>query len=183
MTNPQNPYNPEESQARQGNGNLPSYGSYNAAQQSSGGEVPPYGGNQYDNAQAGAPQYPTYDSQFAVEDNRKNGAALWALIFAILGLLMLISLALSIFAFIPGILGLILSLVALSKAKKITGSGRRKAMAVAALVISILVTLSSVVIVGFMVVLGTEVVQACDGLNEAQFSECVNDYVTQRFNV
>ena len=186
MTNPHEPYNSQDPQAPREEGNLPDYGGLAPNQQDSVDGVPSYGQypTQGQNVQAygGVPQYGQYDSPFAVEDTRKNGVAIAALVFALLALVMLISVALSIFAFIPGLIGVILSFVALSKAKKIAGNGRRKGMSIAALVVSALVTVFSGVIVGLGVVVGLDLWQACQGLNEAQLTECVNDYVNERVN-
>lgn len=72
------------------------------------------------------------DAQWASADKRQNGLATWALSLGIVAALMGMSLVLTAFAWIPALIGLVLGIMAVVKARKITGDGRRMGMSVAA---------------------------------------------------
>lgn len=105
------------------------------------------------------------DAQWASADKRQNGLATWALSLGIVAALMGMSLVLTAFAWIPALIGLVLGIMAVVKARKITGDGRRMGMSVAGLTLSALVL---VFIAVLFVVAGTVVSQNPELLDCAQ---------------
>lgn len=135
MTNPEN-----------GNQNagLPSYSDI----ASSGSEAA------YSNAQA-------FGSEGLITD-KKNPLALWALILGIVSLGFVIVFIFAGVAFVPGIIGLILSIIALVKGKKYAPENRRTVLSVIGLVTSIIATVISVGLLGFTAYKTQDCVQIAD---------------------
>lgn len=89
-------------------------------------------------------------STWAVNEE-KNGVSPWALGLGILAFVMGLSILATGFAFLVGLIGLVVAVVALLRGRRINGPGRRTGMAVGGLVMSIIAIGLSII---FWVVLG-----------------------------
>lgn len=87
---------------------------------------------------------PVPGSSWAMAE-KPNSLAPWALGVGILALLMGISIFLSGFAFLAGIVGVILAAIAIARGRKLSGPSRRMGMSVTGLVMSIIAIVVSVV--------------------------------------
>lgn len=109
----------------------------------------------------------------------KNTAAPWALGIGVVGILMAVSMILTMGAFIPGIIGLVVGLIALAKGRRIHGPGRRTGMTVTGLVLSVLSIAASLAFFVFIGVIARETgVMDCINLPTTQEQqECINDAI------
>ena len=88
-----------------------------------------------------------------------------------------------IIAWLPALVGLILSIIAVLRAKKIQGPYRRMGMSVASLIISGLTTALFVIgIIGFSILMANsgEAIQKCQNdypTNSSAQQQCINDAV------
>lgn len=172
---PQQPEQPEQ----------PDYDTYRYP---SGGETTPGAGASASNEYAGYGGYqePAYGaagygagpggSTWAMEAE-KNGVAPWALGIGILSLIVGVSMIFSGLAFLPGIIGLIVSIVAIVKARKLQGPGRRMGMSVAGLILSILAIVASILFWLLAVfILNDSGVMECFSITDpAAQQTCIND--------
>lgn len=138
MTNPQNPFDPQE----------PHNSDYDAYRYSNGPEQDSQANQNYQGYQ----DYQSYGSDSAAGatgtgwamDAPRNGVAPWALGVSILGLVMALSVLGTAFAIVAGVIGVVLSIIAVIKARKIQGPGRRMGMSVTGLVLSIITVVLSI---------------------------------------
>lgn len=150
MTNPHDPHNqgPGENDPYRGADN-PAPGQYPGPGGAGYGD-PGYGGQGYGGAnQPGGAEFGGAGA-WAV-DAPTNTVAPWALgvsIFAVIAGLSIIGTA---FAVVPGLIGLVLSIIAIVKARRIQGPRRRMGMSVTSLVLSVLAMLMTVL---FFVIIG-----------------------------
>ncbi|RSZ61661.1 hypothetical protein EAH68_12230 [Corynebacterium hylobatis] len=110
-----------------------------------------------------------------------NRVAPWALGLGILALVMAVSLFLTAFAFIPGIIGLILAIIAIVRGRSLSGPSRRTGMSVTGLVMSIIAIVLSV---GFWVLMGLLVSESgisdCATLTDpAAQQQCLEDALNE----
>lgn len=105
----------------------------------------------------------------------RNKLAPWALGLSIIALVCSMSMLGYVFGVSLGIVGLVLGIVALLKAGKLTGTYRRRGMAVSSIVLSVL-ALAIGVVFGFLVLsfLG-DAVDQCGDVPEDQIQDCVTD--------
>lgn len=92
-------------------------------------------------------------STWAMEEE-KNRVAPWALGVGIVALIGGVSILFSGFAFILGLIGLIIAIVAIVRARRIPGPGRRMGMSVAGLILSLIAIVISIlfwVFAGFII--------------------------------
>lgn len=124
---------------------------------------------------AGASGYGGFENSPMAEG--KNSLAPWALGVGIVSILCAISVFLTGFAAIPGLIGLILGIVALGSAKKYQHKeNKRKGMAITGLVLSILSIIATVVFWIFVTFVFKEAgLQECMTVSDpAAQQECVN---------
>lgn len=114
----------------------------------------------------------------------KNGVAPWALGVGILSAVAGISIIFSVFAFIPGIIGLILGFIALSAAKKRQHKeNKRKGMAITGLILSILGIVASVLFAVFTMWIMKDLnLEECANIQDpVKQQECVTENVNKKF--
>ncbi|WP_337060137.1 DUF4190 domain-containing protein [Kineococcus sp. G2] len=119
-----------------------------------------YGGNEYGNQygnQYGGYQDPAYGGK------PRNGAGLASLILGIVGLLLCWFLGIGI---VPGIIGLILGIVGMKRAKR--GEATNRGVAIAGVVTSVLAVLASAVFLAITIALGNFIAD-----NSADITACM----------
>ncbi|MBL7286070.1 DUF4190 domain-containing protein [Corynebacterium godavarianum] len=111
---------------------------------------------------------------------KNNGMAIAALIVGILAMLAIITIVGGVFL---GVIAIILGILGIRSAKKITGPGARKGMAIAGIVLGALALLLSVVIMFVGVGLVSNLVGECDHLvdDTAAYEKCVEDVADREF--
>lgn len=170
-------YNPNQHPNQEGPYNHPEgfsdYGQYpQDGQQGEQGQQWQYSGGA---AYGGAyPQGEPYGVQ------KNNGMALAAMIVGILAMLAIITVFGGMFL---GVIAIILGILGIRSAKKITGPGARKGMAIAGIVLGALALLLSVVIMFVGVGLVSNLVGECDHLvdDTAAYEKCVEDVADREF--
>ena len=131
----------------------------------------------------GAGGYPSAPAYGGVEIQERNTLAPWALGLSIAAIVFAISIIGLIIAWLPALVGLILSIIAVLRAKKIQGPYRRMGMSVASLIISGLTTALFVIgIIGFSILMANsgEAIQKCQNdypTNSSAQQQCINDAV------
>jgi hypothetical protein len=138
----------------------PDFGAY---QYPSGTPGPAPGQNPAYGSTPGYGSGPVSGSTWAMAE-QPNRVAPWALGLGIVALVMGVSIVLTGFAFIVGIIGLILAVIAIVRGRSLSGPSRRIGMSVAGLVMSVIAILLSI---GFWVLMGMLV-------NESGISDCVS---------
>lgn len=138
----------------------PDFGAY---QYPSGTPGPAPGQNPAFGSTPGYGAGPVSGSTWAMAE-KPNRLAPWALGLGILALLMGVSLFLTGFAFIVGIIGVVVAVIAIVRGRSLSGPARRTGMSVTGLVLSVIAVILSVV---FWVLMGVL-------LNETGISNCVS---------
>ncbi|BAU96247.1 hypothetical protein N24_1985 [Corynebacterium suranareeae] len=107
----------------------------------------------------------------------KNTAAAWALGLGIASLVALVAVVSAVIAPVIAIAGIIVSIIALVKAKNINGPNKRKGFAITGLILSILTLLiTAAIFIIFVVVLSNSGLQECATLvDPAAQQQCVED--------
>ncbi|AEX39699.1 Hypothetical protein, SUR7/PalI family [Corynebacterium pseudotuberculosis 3/99-5] len=112
-----------------------------------------------------------------------NTIAYWALGFAVVSILAVLSIVGLVFAFIPALIALVLAIIALVKARKMPlGAKTHKGMSIVSLVLSVLVILAS--LVGTLI-LGAFVVDTagnCVNLPQEEQQKCIESELSKKFN-
>ena len=174
---------PEYSQATSGQ---QGYGQQDFGQpsaQPAGTGYPSYPGVENTSGSYGAGGYPSAPAYGGVEIQERNTLAPWALVLSIAAIVFAISIIGLIIAWLPALVGLILSIIAILRAKKIQGPYRRMGMSVASLIISGLTTALFVIgIIGFSILMANsgEAIQKCQNdypTNSSAQQQCINDAV------
>ncbi|MDO4928537.1 MAG: hypothetical protein Q3976_05670 [Corynebacterium sp.] len=120
-------------------------------------------------------QYPIGSNPNPPVPEGKNVLAAWALGFAIISVLCVISIGLLVLAFVPAIITIVLAAMALKKLTKNEYESPRKGMAIVALCLGSLAALASVLAWIFVL----PAVQACDGYDDSrQMQECISNELT-----
>ena len=197
MSTPDNPYGstgqPYGSNDPQNTG--AANGGYQAGQQNYGQDFgqpsaqpagtgyPSYPGAENTSGSYGAGGYPSAPAYGGVEIQERNTLAPWALGLSIAAIVCVITIVGLVIAWIPALVGLILSIIAILRAKKIQGPYRRMGMSVAALIISGLTTVLFVIgIIGISIFMANsgEAIQKCQNdypANSSAQQQCINDAV------
>lgn len=165
MTNPNDPQQQPDFGAYQ-------YPSGNPEQ--APGQQPAYGST------PGYGSGPVSGSTWAMAET-PNRVAPWALGVGILALLVAVSLFLTWLAFIPGVIGLILGVIAIVRGRSLSGPSRRTGMSVAGLVMSIIAIILSVVFWVLMGMLVSETgIDSCVTLTDpAAQQQCLEDALNE----
>ncbi|AFM07549.3 DUF4190 domain-containing protein [Corynebacterium pseudotuberculosis] len=112
-----------------------------------------------------------------------NTIAYWALGFAVVSILAVLSIVGLVFAFIPALIALVLAIIALVKARKMPlGAKTHKGMSIVSLVLSVLVILAS--LVGTLI-LGAFVVDTagnCVNRPQEEQQKCIESELSKKFN-
>ena len=151
--------------------------------QPAGTGYPSYPGAENTSGSYGAGGYPSAPAYDGVEIQERNTLAPWALGLSIAAIVFAISIIGLIIAWLPALVGLILSIIAVLRAKKIQGPYRRMGMSVASLIISGLTTALLVIgIIGFSILMANsgEAIQKCQNdypTNSSAQQQCINDAV------
>lgn len=157
-------------------------------------QQPDYGSYQYPAgtpgpAQAQNPAYgsspaygsgPVSGSTWAMAE-QPNRLAPWALGVGILALLTGLSLFFTLFAFIPGLIGLVLSILALVRGRSLSGPSRRTGMSVVGLVLSVIAILLSVAlwVLGGMLVSEVGIGDCLTLTDPAAQQQCMEDAINE----
>ena len=155
--------------------------------QPAGTAYPSYPGAENTSGSYGAGGYPSASAYGGVEIQERNTLAPWALGLSIAAIVFAISIIGLIIAWLPALVGLILSIIAVLRAKKIQGPYRRMGMSVASLIISGLTTALFVIgIIGFSILMANsgEAIQKCQNdypANSSAQQQCINDAVQDAF--
>lgn len=116
-------------------------------------------------------QYPVGSHPNPPVPEGKNALAAWALGFAIISVLCVISIGLVVLAIFPAIITIVLAAMALNKLTKNDYESPRKGMAIVSLTLGSLAALASVLAWVFVL----PAVQACDGYDDPnQMQECIS---------
>lgn len=188
MTNPQDPYNSGQG-GNAGDGNTPygggaggpggTGGGYPGYPGSSpGGQQPGYGG--YQSSYGDQPGYGGYQPGGWGETEKKNAFAPWALGISILAVVLMVTLLLALFAPLAGLVGLILGIIAVVKARKITGRHRRMGMSITAIVLSVITIIVPIAlaIFSFVVLESTGIADCLTLTNPAEQQACIEDIMS-----
>lgn len=189
MTNPDNPWNNGEGNTPGGQPGQPHpYPGGDAASGNTGGYQPYPGGASGGAEPYGAPGYAGgYQQGYAGGTQNgpgpygagqplaKNSVAAWALGVSILAFVMTVTLFLAVFAPVVGIVGLILGIVAVVKARRLKGPGRRMGMSIAAIIISVLSIILPVILLGFgFAILDNTGLTECTTLPPEEQQACID---------
>lgn len=110
-------------------------------------------------------------------DAPRNSVAPWALGISILGLVMALSLLATAFAIVAGLIGLVLGIIAVVKARKTHGPDRRMGMSVSALVLSVITIVLSILfwVVVFAMVASTGIADCMTITDATQQQLCIEE--------
>ena len=140
--------------------------------QPAGTAYPSYPGAENTSGSYGAGGYPSAPAYGGVEIQERNMLAPWALGLGIVGLV----LALPYIGIIPAVVGLILAIIAIMRARKIQGPYKRMGMSVIALIISGIAIIVSAIIIILTVFMWNSM---SDGIEKCQ-RDHPNDSVAQQ---
>lgn len=117
-------------------------------------------------------------------DAPANTVAPWALGVSILAVITGLSIIGTAFAVIPGLIGLILAIIAIVRARRIQGPRRRMGMSVTSLVLSVLAMLLTVLFFVFLgaVFQGTGIMDCLELPTAEQQEACLNQLVSDLEN-
>ncbi|AKK06107.1 hypothetical protein CMUST_08950 [Corynebacterium mustelae] len=184
MTTPSNPnpYDPAGNTPQTGGSATPHDMNYGAANTGADYGAGNYNSGAYGAGDATAYAFPDTDNTLVTA---KNGLALAGLIVSLVALLFLVSVLGTVFAWIPGIIGLILSIIALAKAKNYVPPNGRKGMAIAGLIVSIIVTLISGFLAFSAYLVYSKSMEACSQYSNDPdaFSQCVAEFMAEQTGV
>ncbi|ANE04191.1 DUF4190 domain-containing protein [Corynebacterium crudilactis] len=147
--------------------------------------------NPFNDAPYGANQPGPYDSSYtggfenSPLNSAKNTAATWALGLGIASLVSLLAVFTVVGAFLAllapafALAGIIVAIVALVKAKKINGPGKRKGFAITGLILSILtlVVLIGITIIAVTLFANSGLVECANLPDAAAQQQCVEDII------
>lgn len=184
MTTPPNPnpYDPAGNTPQAGGPAAPQDMNYGAPNTGADYGAGSYNAGNYGVGDAATYSFPDTDNTLVTA---KNGLALAALVVSLIALLFLVSVFGTLFAWIPGIIGIILSIIALVKAKNYVAPNGRKGMSIASLIISLFV----VIISGFLALTAflvyTKSAEACSQYsgNPEAYSQCVAEFMAEQTGV
>ncbi|RNE49297.1 hypothetical protein C5L39_02715 [Corynebacterium alimapuense] len=117
-------------------------------------------------------------------ETQSNRVAAWALGLAIAGLILFFTLFGAVFAIPVAMVSLILSVIAIGKARKLTGADTRFKMSVTALVISAATLVLSIILWAtiFMFVSNSDVIDCFEVTDAAERDSCLQDSVSGWLN-
>ena len=104
----------------------------------------------------------------------KNGLALAGLILGIVAVVASITIFGLVIAWLVAIVGIVVSIIALTKAKNYAPMNQRKGMAIAGLILSALTLIASVII-GVVFLSVFSVIEPCMNLPQDQMQTCINE--------
>ena len=135
-------------------------------------------------ANASSQQDPFALPSFQAEENvifddpsinpNKNGLALAGLILGIVAVVASITIFGLVIAWLVAIVGIVVSIIALTKAKNYAPMNQRKGMAIAGLILSALTLIASVII-GVVFLSVFSVIEPCMNLPQDQMQTCINE--------